>query len=87
MENTTESKLTLINEKNLTVTNVLKVIEAKPNLVLLNLKNKELSITGTNLEIKKLDTTSGLLEVDGDITQIKYSSIKTPTTFLKKIFK
>ena len=87
MENTTEGKLTLINEKNLTVTNVLKVIEAKPNLVLLNLKNKELAITGTNLEIKKLDTTSGLLEVDGDITQIKYSSIKTPTTFLKKIFK
>lgn len=87
MENNTESKLTLINEKNLTVTNVSKIIEAKPNLVLINLKNKELAITGSNLEIKKLDTVSGFLEVEGEVTQLKYSSIKNPTTFLKKIFK
>jgi len=82
-----DNKLILINQKNLTVTGIKKVLAVSNNHIGLNLDTTSIQILGENMEVKKLDVESGLLEVEGKINNIKYLNTKEKIGFFKRIFK
>ena len=82
-----EDKLTLINQTNLTVTGIKKAIIVSETALALELENKTLQISGKNMEVKKLDVETGILEVNGIIDSIKYVGSKEKINLFKRIFK
>ncbi|MGN0748687.1 MAG: YabP/YqfC family sporulation protein [Christensenellales bacterium] len=82
-----ENKLTLINQTNLTVTGIKKAIIVSETALALELENKTLQISGKNMEVKKLDVETGILEVNGIIDSIKYVGSKEKINLFKRIFK
>ena len=83
----TESQVTLINRNNLTITGVEKVYETNENKVQLKVTNSNLIISGEGLNIARLDVESGVVQVDGNINELKYLSGENKGNFFKKIFK
>lgn len=82
-----ENKLSLINQTNLSVTGIKKAIVVSETALALELENKTLQITGKNMEVKKLDVETGILEVVGVIDTIKYVGQKEKLSLFKRIFK
>jgi sporulation protein YabP len=82
-----DNKLILIDQKNLTITGIKNVIAVSNSNISLNLDSSALQILGEGMEVKKLDVESGLLEVEGKITSIKYMNSKEKIGFFKRIFK
>ena len=82
-----ENKLSLINQTNLSVTGIKKAIVVSETALALELENKTLQITGKNMEVKKLDVETGVLEVVGVIDTIKYVVQKEKLSLFKRIFK
>lgn len=82
-----ENKLILTNQANLTISGIKRAVTLNESSIYLELENTSVQILGNNMEVKKLDVESGILEVLGKINQIKYISVKEKTNLLKKIFK
>lgn len=82
-----DNKLTLINRKNLCLTGIEKVVGISDSELLVEVDGVALSVQGSNMEVKKLDVESGILEVDGMINNIKYFDKKQKLSFIKRIFK
>lgn len=82
-----DNKLILINRKNMTVTGIKKVLAVSESAITLLLDSSSMQVLGENMEVKKLDVESGLLEVEGKINNIKYLAPREKTPLLKKIFK
>ena len=82
-----DNKLTLTNRKNLCVTGIEKVVGISDSELLVEVDGVALSVQGSNMEVKKLDVESGILEVDGMINNIKYFDKKQKLSFIKRIFK
>lgn len=84
----TESQLTLLNRKTLTLTGVEKVFETNENKVQVKASGSNLLITGEGLNISRLDVETGVIEIQGIIiNELKYSMGETKTNLFKKIFK
>lgn len=81
------SDITLINREKLTMTGVEKVFEANENKVQLCAAGDNICVTGTGLNVTRLDVENGLLEVMGVVGEIKYTAINTKQGFLKRLFK
>lgn len=81
-----EHSLTMVNRNHLTITGVDKVVSVKPDLVQLKSNNGDISITGQNIEVTKLDLDEHSLMLNGKFDGIKYLE-NTKTPLLKKIFK
>ncbi len=82
-----DNKLTLTNRKNLCLTGIEKVVGISDSELLVEVDGVALSVQGSNMEVKKLDVESGILEVDGMINNIKYFDKKQKLSFIKRIFK
>ncbi|HJD05267.1 MAG TPA: hypothetical protein IAB72_00095 [Candidatus Onthoplasma faecipullorum] len=92
MEKETETKnneqlIVLSNKKNLSVTGTNKVISLKPDLIQLDTNYGGLMITGSNLELIKLDNVTTRAELSGDINGIKFLDKQIKEPFFRKIFK
>lgn len=81
------SELTLTNRVKLTVSGVEKVFESNPQKLQLKVAGDIMQITGSDLNVTRLDTTSGVLELGGKIDCIKYSGSLDKGSLLKRIFK
>lgn len=81
-----EQKLTLINRKFLSIHGVEKMLSVKPDLIQLSTKLGNMQITGSLMEVSKLDLDANILEINGNINLIKYLDDKK-TPLLKRIFK
>ena len=86
LKSNTEHSITLNNRKTLTITGVNKVISVKPGLLQLKSNSGDISISGQNIEVTKLDVEQHTIELTGRFDAIKYSE-NTKTPLLKKIFK
>lgn len=84
MEN---EKIVLINRNNLSISGIKKVIEINEDNLCLEVSDKDLFVGGQNIEVKKLDVESGILEVCGEINLIKFAQKHKKIGFFKKIFK
>lgn len=82
-----DNKLTLTNRKNLCLTGIEKMVGISDSELLVEVDGVALSVQGSNMEVKKLDVESGILEVDGMINNIKYFDKKQKLSFIKRIFK
>ena len=83
--NTTNNEsLNLISRKNLTIEGIVEIIASSDSTILLKLKDTNLSITGNNINITKLDINTGILQAEGIFESIKYG--KSGNIF-KRIFK
>lgn len=82
-----ESKISLINRKNLSLFGISKVYMVNEDSAQLQVENSILTILGKNMEVKKLDIENGVIEIEGLINVIKYTDKKEKTSFVRKIFK
>lgn len=87
METTTIKNHTLIceNRKKLTLTGVQKVESSTPNQFVCVINGSVTVVYGKNLHINKLDLVAGSVELDGEISSIKYQGEKK--SFWKRMFK
>ncbi|MBR4270265.1 MAG: hypothetical protein IKQ31_01120 [Clostridia bacterium] len=86
MENPIKNhKLICENQKYLCLTGVEKTDTASPTHFSCVINGKRLNIVGKNLTVKKLDVAEGVVELEGDIEEIKYQDSKTP--LIKRLFR
>lgn len=78
-------KLVCENCNNLTLTGVEKADNATPTHFSCMINGKTLNIGGKNLSVKKLDIAEGIVELSGDIEEIKYTAPKSK--LLKRMFR
>ena len=82
-----DNKLTLVNRKILNLTGIERVVGISDSELLVEVDGVALSVQGSNMEVKKLDVESGILEIEGLINNIKYFDKKQKLNFIKRIFK
>lgn len=80
------SKLTLENRKKLNLTGVEKAISSNEQNMIFMVNGSKVYISGQGLHIEKLDVESGMLELDGVVDCIKYSTGGNKNMF-KRLFK
>jgi len=78
-------RLVCENCQSLTLTGVEKADNATPTHFSCLTCGKTLSITGKNLSVKKLDIAEGIVELNGEIEDIKYSITKPK--LIKRLFR
>jgi len=71
-----EQLIVLSNKTNLSVSGTQKIISLKPDLIQLDTNYGGLVITGTNLELVKLDNTTTRAEISGAVESIKFVTTK-----------
>lgn len=82
---TIPSKITITNQCLTNINGVNKVISATENQVSLIVAGESMIIDGKDLHVLKLDVECKLLDLEGKITQIKYTKQKDKN-FFKRIF-
>lgn len=82
--NKNNESLSLINRKSLRLEGITEVISTSDTSLTIKLKDTNLTICGQELNIIKLDINSGILEVVGTVSLIKYGKAEK---FFKRIFK
>ena len=95
MENKIENKeiknkeqiITLNNRKLLSITGTEKVVSLKPDLIQLDTVYGGLMITGSGLELIKLDDNLKRTEISGNIDCLRFVEGKSKEPFFRKIFK
>ena len=90
MENKTNAihnqhKLICENRNNLCISGVEKADNASPTHFSCVVLGRELQINGKDLTVKRLDVNEGIVELAGEIDEIKYATEKKP--LLKRLFK
>lgn len=83
---TKSTKLVLINQNQLSMTGLSKVITSTPTNLTVIINNQTVNIEGEKLSVTKLDIENGILEAEGTVTAIKYSHAKQKENFIKRIF-
>ena len=82
------NNLLLENRKLLKLTGVEKVFETNETKIQVKVSGNLLTILGSALSVEKLDVNSGILEISGEINELKFSNKPfEKTNFIKKIFK
>lgn len=75
----------LTNRKNIKLEGIVEIISTSETSIILKLKDTTLAILGENINISKLDISTGTLEANGKFNDIKYG-IKSGN-FFKRLFK
>jgi hypothetical protein len=93
MENTnsidmpSKSNLTLSGRTALNLTGVKKVKSTEPACVIAQLDNCVIVINGLNLTVQNVSISSGILDITGLVTNIKYTNSASKKFSFKNIFK
>lgn len=82
----TEQKIVLVNRNKLSLSGVEKVLSAKEDLIQVLTNEEGLVITGSDLQVTKLDQESGAVEIEGKIDALKFTT-GYKDSFWKRIFK
>lgn len=82
-----ENKITLINRKQFSITGVQKVVSVKENEIVLKVANSGFVLSGTSLQVTKLEVASGIMEVSGLIDSMRYTTASNKQNFFKRILK
>lgn len=82
----TAHKIELEHTHGMSVSGVVDVPLFTDKSLTIRLNGENLLVSGNNLAVKSLDTQSGMLIVEGQITMLKYAS-QSPTSLAKRIFK
>ncbi len=82
-----DSVVNIQNRNTISITGVEKVFETTPKNALLRVAGVNTSILGDGLNISKLDVETGIIELSGLITEIKYSTTNGKENIFKKLFK
>jgi len=80
------SKLVIINQSEISITGVTKVLASTETNISLEINGKQATIDGDNLSVTKLDIQNGVLEATGTINAIKYSHSKQKQNIFKRMF-
>ena len=83
---TKNTKLTLVNQNQLSLTGISSVITSTENIIMLVINGQTVSIEGEQLTIKKVDVENGILDAEGTVTAIKYSHAKKKDNLFKRVF-
>ena len=83
---TKNSKIVLCNREILNLSGVTKMGNATENTISLFIANESMVIEGTNLHITKLDIETGVADIEGKVTAIKFAKAKNSQGFFKRIF-
>lgn len=81
------SRLVLENRKELTLSGITKVISINENNAYVLVNGTKLNITGSEINIQKLDVNDGILILNGLFNEIKYSGKNVKTPFFRRFFK
>lgn len=85
-DKSTENELLILsNRKSLRLEGIVEIISTSDTALTLKLKDTTLCILGENINITKLDITTGILEANGKFVSIKYG-VKSGNIF-KRLFK
>ena len=82
---TKKHKLVCEDRKNLFLNGITKVDSTGETQVVCEINGSKIVILGKDLHVKKLDVNEGVLEVEGQIDQIKYAEKSKP--LFKRLFK
>lgn len=82
-----EQIINLVNRKSISISGVNKVVSLKPELIQLSTNMGGLAISGSNLELVKLDNNLLKADIVGSIDCLKYVSEKDKQPFFRKLFK
>lgn len=84
LTNKYNENIILSNRKNLQIDGIIEVISTSDTFLNLKLKDTNLSISGENIHICKLDVNSGTLEAEGYFSLFKYGK---SINIFKRVFK
>ena len=76
--------LSLTNRSILKLDGVMEILSSSETFLNIKLKDTKLIINGLNMHITKLDISTGMLEVTGDIESLNYGK---KVNIFKRIFK
>lgn len=82
-----ESQVNLLNRSTLSISGVEKVYETNESKVQIKVAGSNLQMLGEGLNIEKLDVEQGLIQINGLINELKYSTGEVKGGLFKKIFK
>ena len=82
-----ESKINLLNRKDLSLHGITKVFTINQDVVQILVDNSVLTVSGENMEVKKLDVQNGELQIAGKINSLKFTDKKEKVGLFKRIFK
>ena len=82
-----ESQITLYNRKMMGLSGVEKVYETNGNRIQLRVSGDNLMILGQNLNISRLDVEKGVIDIEGQVDELKFTTGETKGNFFKKMFK
>lgn len=82
-----EEKVVLENRKLLTIYGATKVVSSTSTQAVVEVTESNIIISGSNLEVVKLNLEDKEVEFSGEVNSIKYSTKQEKTSFLKRIFK
>lgn len=85
-QNEQSHKLSLEGRQKLTLTGVTEVLSFDDTTVLLRTELGDLTVQGTQLQLKTLSLDGGQVAVDGHISLLQYAEPKTGSTFLRRLF-
>lgn len=83
----TKSSLSLTNRNMLSLSGVKKVRSTEPTQVIAILDTSQIIIAGANLSVQNVNIQTGILELSGQISSIKYTNSSARKFSIKNMFK
>ena len=82
-----EELISIENEKRMLIKGATKVISSLPNQCVIQTTLSTIVISGSNIEVKKLDIENTEIALEGSFNNIKFSQKGEKQPFFKRIFK
>lgn len=82
-----EDKVIIDSRKLITIFGATKVISSTLTQAVVEINDATMIISGSNIEVVKLNLDDKEVEFSGEIKEVKYSHKQEKTSFLKRIFK
>lgn len=82
-----EDKVIIDSRKFITIFGATKVISSTLTQAVVEINDATMIISGSNMEVVKLNLDDKEVEFSGEIKEVKYSHKQEKTSFLKRIFK
>ena len=79
--------ISIENQNNININGATKVVSSTQNQAVVESEETSIIISGSDLEVKKLDLDNKEVSFSGKITNIKFSSNSQKLPLLKRIFK
>lgn len=82
-----QEQILIENENKIAIKGATKIVSSTPNQSVLQTNKSTIIISGSNIEVKKLDIENGEIVLDGTFNNIKFTQKSEKQPFLKRIFK